>query len=195
MRRVVLLKFFVSATLIIMLLLSLTSCNGYNKVSQCNDTENVMYNNLKYIYTEHNTWSCNNENLSKIGWVWYIPPLGVSEFYSDNTTSPDFIYCSRSRNVWIREGYNYEQEIFEINDTDIQIVYADTFSGETVEYFDFSAKETAEFTWYPVAHSELKNNPSIFEKNGLYYIRFAAEGEAYLIKDSFLKILYDNNIL
>ena len=75
------------------------------------------------------------------------------------------------------------------------MVFADVFSDESVEYFDFFEKETSEFTWHPAAHPELKNYPYIFEKNGLYYIRFAAKGEGYLIKDSFLKILRDNNIL
>lgn len=194
MRRIVLFKFLISATLIISLL-SLTSCNKYNKVSQYNDTENIIYNDLKYVITEHDTWYCDDENLSEIGWVWYIFPLGKSKFYSDTIDTPDFIYCSRGCNVWLREGYNYEQEMFKISDTDIQVVYSDIFSDESVEYFDFFKEETASFTWYPVTHPELKNTPYIFKKNGLYYIRFANEGKAYLIKEAFLKILYANNIL
>lgn len=193
MRKIVLCKFLISAALIISLL-SLTSCK-YNKVSQYNDTEDIIYNNTKYIRTEHCTWSCDREKLYEIGWVWYIPPLGVTKFYSDNTTSPDFIYCIRGRNVWLKDGYDYEQEIFEIDNTNIKTMYADVFSNESVEYFDFFAEETTGFTWHPASHPELKNSPSIFEKNGLYYIRFAPKGEAYLIKDSFLKILRDNNIL
>ena len=192
--RIVLFKFLIFAALIIYLL-SLTSCNKYNKVSQYDDTDDVIYNNTKYIRTEHGTWDCNHEKLSEIGWAWYIPPLGIYMFYSDNTDYTDFIYCSRGGNVWLREGYDYEQEIFEINNTDVQIVYADIFLDKSVEYFDSFEKETARFTWHPVAHPELRSRPSIFKKNGLYYIRFAPEGEAYLIKYSFLKILRDNNIL
>ena len=96
-----------------------------------------MYNNTKYIRTEHGTWSCDNEKLSEIGWTWFLPPIAVSAFYSDNTDSPDFIFCSRGDSVWLRDGYDYEQEIFEIDNTDIKTVFADVFSDESVEYFDF----------------------------------------------------------
>ena len=187
-------NFFISSALIISLL-SLTSCNKYNKVIQYEDTDDIKYNNIKYIRTEQGKWSCDYEKLSEIGWTWYIPPIAVSAFYSDNTDSTDFIYCSRGGSVWLRDGYDYEQEIFEIDNTDIKTVFADVFSDESVEYFDFSAEKTAEFTWHPAAHPELKSYPDIFEKNGSYYIRFVYDGEAYLIKDSFLKILRDNNIL
>lgn len=192
-RRIGLIKFFISAAIVISLL-SLTSCK-YNKVTQYEDTDDIMYNNTKYIHTEQVSWVCDRGKLSESGWTWYIPPLGVFMFYSDNTDSPDFIFCSRGITVWLRDGYDYEQEIFEIDNTDIKTVFADVFSDESVEYFDFSAEKTAGFAWHPAAHPELKNYPYIFEKNGLYYIRFAAEGEGYLIKDSFLKILRDNNIL
>ena len=192
-RRIGLIKFFISAAIVISLL-SLTSCK-YNKVTQYEDTDDIMYNNTKYIHTEQVSWVCDRGKLSEIGWTWYIPPLGVFMFYSDNTDSPDFIFCSRGITVWLRDGYDYEQEIFEIENTDIKTVFADVFSDESVEYFDFSAEKTAGFAWHPAAHPALKNYPDIFEKNGLYYIRFADEGEGYLIKDSFLKILRDNNIL
>lgn len=192
-RRIGLIKFFISAAIVISLL-SLTSCK-YNKVTQYEDTDDIMYNNTKYIHTEQVSWVCDYEKLSEIGWTWYIPPLGVFMFYSDNTDSPDFIFCSRGGTVWLRDGYDYEQEIFEIDNTDIKTMFADVFSDESVEYFDFFEKKTAKFTWHPAAHPALKNYPGIFEKNGLYYIRFAAKGEGYLIKDSFLKILRDNNIL
>ena len=186
---------FLTSAAIVISLLSLTSCNKYNKVTQYEDTDDIMYNNTKYIHTEQVSWVCDRGKLSEIGWTWYIPPLGVFMFYSDNTDSPDFIFCSRGITVWLRDGYDYEQEIFEIDNTDIKTVFADVFSDESVEYFDFFEKKTAKFTWHPAAHPALKNYPGIFEKNGLYYIRFAAEGEGYLIKDSFLKILRDNNIL
>ena len=186
---------FLTSAAIIISLLSLTSCNKYNKVTHYEDTKDIVYNNTKYIRTEHGTWSCDYEKLSEIGWIWYLPPIAVSEFYSDNTDSPDFIFCRRGGSVWLRDGYDYEQEIFEIDNTDIKTVFADVFSDESVEYFDFFEEETSKFTWHPAAHPELKNYPYIFEKNGLYYIRFAAEGEGYLIKDSFLKILRYNNIL
>jgi len=101
-----------------------------------------MYNNTKYIHTEQVSWVCDYEKLSEIGWTWYIPPLGVFMFYSDNTDSPDFIFCSRGITVWLRDGYDYEQEIFEIDNTDIKTVFADVFSDESVEYFDFSAEKT-----------------------------------------------------
>ena len=99
-----------------------------------------MYNNTKYIRTEHSTWICDYEKLSEIGWTWYLPPIAVSAFYSDNTDSPDFIFCSRGDSVWLRDGYDYEQEIFEIDNTDIKTVFADVFSDESVEYFDFFCK-------------------------------------------------------
>lgn len=189
-------NFFISSALIISLL-SLTSCNKYNKVIQYEDTDDIKYNNIKYIRTEQGKWSCDYEKLSEIGWTWYIPPIAVSAFYSDNTDSTDFIYCSRGGSVWLRDGYDYEQETFEIDNTDIKTVFADAFSDESVEYFDFSAEKTASFAWHPAAHPELKSYPDIFEKNGSYYIRFVygEDEEAYLIKDSFLKTLRDNNIL
>lgn len=135
-RRIGLIKFFISAAIIISLL-SLTSCNKYNKVTQYEDTDDIMYNNTKYIHTEQVSWVCDRGKLSEIGWTWYIPPLGVFMFYSDNTDSPDFIFCSRGITVWLRDGYDYEQEIFEIDNTDIKTVFADVFSDESVEYFDF----------------------------------------------------------
>lgn len=136
---------FLTSAAIVISLLSLTSCNKYNKVTQYEDTDDIMYNNTKYIHTEQVSWVCDYEKLSEIGWTWYIPPLGVFMFYSDNTDSPDFIFCSRGGTVWLRDGYDYEQEIFEIDNTDIKTVFADVFSDESVEYFDFSAEKTAGF--------------------------------------------------
>lgn len=83
---------FLTSAVIVISLLSLTSCNKYNKVTQYKDTDDIIYNNTKYIRTEHDTWSCDNEKLSEIGWTWYLPPIAVSSFYSDNTDSPDFIF-------------------------------------------------------------------------------------------------------
>ena len=154
-RRIGLIKFFISAAIVISLL-SLTSCK-YNKVTHYEDTDDIMYNNTKYIRTEHGTWSCDNEKLSEIGWTWFLPPIAVSAFYSDNTDSPDFIFCSRGDSVWLRDGYDYEQEIFEIDNTDIKTVFADVFSDESVEYFDFSAEKTAGFAWHPAAQAAIKS--------------------------------------
>lgn len=134
---------FLTSAAIVISLLSLTSCNKYNKVTQYEDTDDIMYNNTKYIHTEQVSWVCDYEKLSEIGWTWYIPPLGVFMFYSDNTDSPDFIFCSRGITVWLRDGYDYEQEIFEIDNTDIKTVFADVFSDESVEYFDFSAEKNS----------------------------------------------------
>ena len=115
---------FLTSAAIVISLLSLTSCK-YNKVTQYEDTDDIMYNNTKYIHTEQVSWVCDRGKLSEIGWAWDIPPLGV------------FMFCSRGITVWLRDGYDYEQEIFEIDNTDIKTVFADVFSDESVEYFDF----------------------------------------------------------
>ena len=79
---------FLTSAAIVISLLSLTSCK-YNKVTQYEDTDDIMYNNTKYIHTEQVSWVCDRGKLSESGWTWYIPPLGVFMFYSDNTDSPD----------------------------------------------------------------------------------------------------------
>ena len=84
-RRIGLIKFFISAAIVISLL-SLTSCK-YNKVTQYEDTDDIMYNNTKYIHTEHGTWSCDNEKLSEIGWTWFLPPLRILFFAVAATVS------------------------------------------------------------------------------------------------------------
>lgn len=58
---------FLTSTAIVLSLLSLTSCNKYNKVTQYEDTDDIMYNNTKYIHTEQVSWVCDYEKLSEIG--------------------------------------------------------------------------------------------------------------------------------
>ena len=167
----------------------------YKKVMQYKDTENIVYNEINYIITEHGVWYSNPKELLEIGWIWYIPPLGVSKFYSDSSNTPDFIYCGRSRDIWLNENYEYDQEIFVIDNTNIRFVYSDVFDKESTEYFDSAEKEITSFTWHPESHKNLKNSPRIFYKNGLYYIRFACEGESFLIREDFIRALQLNNIL
>ena len=56
---------FLTSAAIVISLLSLTSCNKYNKVTQYEDTDDIMYNNTKYIHTEQVSWVCDRGSCPK----------------------------------------------------------------------------------------------------------------------------------
>ena len=175
--------------------LSRFNWNLYNKVTRYGDTRNLIYDSKKYVITDLETFSPDYEELSEIGWFWFIPPLAQCVYYSDSIDSPTFIYCTRGNNVWVREDYNYDQEVFTIDGTNIEYIYSDVFDRNSVEHFDVLAKDVSSFTWHPKNNEKLYGYAYIYEKNGLYYLKISNNDNGYLINDDFLELLRANNVL
>lgn len=175
--------------------LSRFNWNLYNKVTRYGDTRNLIYDSKKYVITDLGTFSPDYEELSEIGWSWFIPPLGKFIYFSDSIESPTFIYCPRGNNVWVREDYNYDQEVFTIDGTNIEYIYSDVFDRNSIEHFDVLAKDVFSFTWHPKNNEKLYGYAYIYEKDGLYYLKISNNGNGYLINDDFLELLRANNVL
>lgn len=190
------LKQIICIVVIGLMCLNLSACEKYNAIQTVDDDgDEITYNNELYIKEKHGFWNCNYENLTEIAWVWFIPIIGKSSFYSDEQTNPDFIYSIRGGNVWISENYDYKSEKFIIESTDLSYVFSESFDETETYDFSYQTGSIADFTWYPESHKELKNFPEIFLENGKYYIRFAYNEIGYHITDSFLNVLLEAGII
>lgn len=160
------------------------------------ETDQITFNNATYNCAD-DYWTCSrrdSKNLNVIAWTWYIPLLGKSVFYSDDILMPDFIYNSRSGRVWLKQNYDFTKSVFVINKTNISYQLSETYTSE-IEKTAFNGYIIATFTWHPIDHQYLQNNPSLFLDSGKYYIQFQKNDGYYEISEEFHNSLVQIGIL
>ena len=73
--------------------------------------------------------------------------------------------------------------------------FSEAFDKEKSIEYDENEKEAASFEWHPENHPELINVPSVYIKEGKYYLQLNWDMPLYEITEEFLTILYEANIL
>lgn len=184
---------------------TLSSCAGYKAV-RINDEGARKYNNKLYYESEDFcaiSWKDEvkeGETLHKLGWLWYMAPLAVTDFYSDEAESPDFIFDSRSAkySVYFREDYDYKNSELIIDGTDISITISDLFNDEgdifdsdkylSIAYIDVHFKE------HPIVESGFR----ILQGDGKYFVQLDGCGyeyDCYELRPEALNTLKDAGLL
>lgn len=181
------------------------SCDKYNAVKLTGDKgETLEYNNMLYYETSLFNISYNwkdetseGKNIQELGWFWFVPLLGETVFYSDDTETPDYIFGSRTLDhcVYLNENYDYKNSEFIIDDTDIAITLSTICYDE--EIYDVDSSQISSVVRL-VAHSEdhpvLELNLEIYQLDETFLVQFGTK-VYYELTPEFLDSLRSANLL
>ena len=198
--------------LIILVLMTLTSCGLDYRYS----LDESLHNQIECVWGEDNpshityqgetyrfagTLSAfrvhiandqSHKNDTMLSWngsryFWYI-----DLYYSDRTDRPIFIYEERCHMVYFREDYDYLSDVFIVEGTNEEIVLANVLSVQQ-KSIDFAHSIEVEL------HS--KQNPRIRMYielgylNDQWYLSWPHSDDAWIVSDTFVKMLSQNGVI
>ena len=169
----------------------------YGKIKHYDDdTRDLEDNGTRYVYSGDFQWDCDTYDLSEIGWIWMIPLLGSLNYYAETENSPDYIYCSRSYDLWFREGIDLDRETFIVENTAVGGAFSDIFDDRIVEHELWSEDPAAEFNLRLKSYEKLGMYVRIYKKKGAYFISIPdGTSNYYLVRDGFLTLLKQNGVI
>jgi hypothetical protein len=190
------------------LLLSFTSCaiidrlkGDMSRIGHDWDG-NLLYNgNTYYLMGSRFVVRSNkNDQVFDLGWYSQFPFFPDMHFYAFDEEAPLFIFCDNSNfgsyvlGLCVRSDYDIYNEVFTVDNTDIEISLSDAMTKSDVEVTDIKHEEHTFLTML------LKDDPRIqvelqgpYRHNDKWYFRWS--GEAWLISDDLASMLKDNNII
>lgn len=115
----------------------------------------------------------------------------VDEYYSDTTENPLFLYESRLRNFFLREDYDYHEDTFFIDGTDISFRFSDTFEDVNL----YSKRKGTKLLLRSETNSRISLELNIITDDGRWYAVTALEGFIMTMSDEFIAALKDNGIV
>ena len=126
--------------------------------------------------------------------VFYGSPAAAYVF-SNTDENPMYIVSNIGAFVWVREDFDYTEDLFVIKDTDIEILFSEAFTGNIIEISTLeSHQEKVSFIWHSKTVSELKINARIYEYNDVWYMQ-TRSSEWWEISDDFLNLLLENKTI
>lgn len=190
------------------LLLSFTSCAIIDRLKGDmsrldHDWDgNLLYNGNTYYFmgSRFVVSSNKNDQVFDLGWYSQFPFFPDMHFYAFDEEAPLFIFCDNSNSglyilgLCVRSDYDIYNEVFTVDNTDIEISLSDAMTKSDVEVTDIKYEKRTFLTML------LKDDPRIqvelqgpYRHNDKWY--FTWSGEAWLISDDFASMLKDNNII
>ena len=161
-------------------------------------TKNIQYHNIIYRKDEDQHFSSVAEtaNLDDLFFLaWHSDFPFTYDFYSYESESPDFILeVGIDCNIWFSETYNYMNDIFVIEDTEIEIVFEKTFENDTICISSLAVKEQTLYC-HSKLHPMLRTTVNIFSFNDDYYMYIGNKETAYRLSETFKEMLIDNGII
>lgn len=159
--------------------------------------ENLTYMSVKDAISYFPQIQLDKETIEKgieLGWVFYGSP--ASAYYFSNTDeNPMYIVRNIDEFVWVREDFDYTEDLFVIKDTDIEILFSEAFTGNTMKISTLeSHQEKASFIWHSKTVSELEIYARIYEYNDVWYMK-TRTSEWWEISDDFLNLLLENKTI
>jgi len=183
-----------------------TSCNNLDKEKEglvsVVDYKTLEYQGEKYICLKENIFSAYNKEDRElrykdyvlVSWNFNFPISVKREYYSYSTESPDFIVDdSIDRTVWFNESYDFKQETFVIENTEIEIAYCDAFENERIN-LNYQV-DTQSFYWHTKTHYALRTRVDVFCVDDIYYMSIPRTEYSYKISEPFLDLLIENKII
>jgi len=120
-------------------------------------------------------------------YIWYI-----EEYYSYSSSNPIFIYEERTHSVFFREDYDYSTDMFVIENTDSEIVWADIFHSKQNGFILPNPIRVEVFSkQYPRIRAILK----VERIGNQWYIAWPDSNDVWIPSEEFIKILSDNGIV
>lgn len=115
----------------------------------------------------------------------------VDEYYSDTTENPLFLYESRLRNFFLREDYDYHEDTFFIDGTDISFRFSDAFEDVNL----YAKRKGTKLLLRSETNSHISLELNIITDDGRWYAVTALEGFIMTMSDEFIAALKDNGIV
>lgn len=146
------------------------------------------------IYYLSPIYLCDNisDEYVKLGWVgsrfWYHYFV-----YCDVIDDPTFLYVTDGHSCFIKETFDYNTEVFNIENTLETIVFCEDLL-QCDEKAQFFGKTQCEVILSAIACPKLKINLSIFEENGKWYAT-SRNRVKYKLSDHFLNVLNEHEFL
>ncbi len=171
----------------------------YNLIEHKDDTGAICYKNRVYYpdpmhiirVTEY--FDTHNEEDVLLSWGGFRFGY-ITTFWSNRADSPIFIYDEYSGQVYLHEDYNYVEDIFVIDGTDIEVEFSSMFS-------DFSEKEKLVFSdahrveLYSKKYTRIKTTLEIAFVQDTWYISFRGTESAWECSDAFIEVLKQNELI
>ena len=187
---------------------TLTSCglssladidfDAYKKVEYTEDGWRIYQGN-KYYPTGYDLFDIipDHENDVVLSWHGNFPFSGGLCYYSDTTYYPMYMYnyLGNSNEVWIIEDFDYTFDLFVIENTDIEIVFSEAFTDNTLSLYNFDLpRQRSSFIWHSKTLPRLQIKAEIFQYNDRWYM-WTLSFQAWEISDEFLNLLIENSII
>ncbi len=212
-------KFIMLMATILLCCILMTSCGTYlpdyvtfwREISpkdtiEWNDDNSITYNGTKYIDTKNTngkiSTNYDSENCVKIATMPYSYLLGaVSVFYGDDLENPTIISCSRSRNIWIKEGKDIDELILTNNcivSDSLSFKICDVITGESIPYSLELGNRRAlvNFEKFPLEdYPAFSFCVDIIALDGGLYLQYVWDSDFYKITDEFEAELRRNGFI
>ena len=122
----------ISALLLIVTLLSMTSCGMYGgEISgdlEKLDSKTLLYKGREYYLADEIVSVELDENAVLIG---FSKGFNSYSYYIDSSDTPPYIYCSKNNgtdyDVYLRDDLDFTSLTYSVADTDLQIKFSDSF--------------------------------------------------------------------
>lgn len=175
---------------------ALVGCSDTNNIQYFSETKSIKYKETEYIYFDNSNGFlfCNIDNLKKIGSTWHRPFLSKTSFYSDNVESPSFICNSRTPTIWFKKDFTITDKEFIIENTNVSCVFSNSYIVEHSKNLE-SEHKIKSFKWFLKDHENIYINASLFEEDGIYYIKFVWDNPCYKISEKFYNSLIENELI
>ena len=172
------------------------STYGNVKYIKEDDVYGVTYQNRKYYPAKEGLFDivCDYTEDVELGWYFNFPITFGAYYYSNRLENPLYMYCSATDEVYIREDYDYESDIFVIEGTDIEIVFSEAFTQKIMKKnSSISYSNTTSFLWHSKSEPELQIYAEIFNQNNSWYMNVTPV-EAWELSNDFVSLLLENKI-
>lgn len=173
--------------------------NTYNEAEHITiDGEHfLIYQGNKYYPTERQLFEIQSDKDDVIvSWHFNFPFTAVKTYYSYSKEHPAYIFCDDITNdVWIREDYNYQTDIFVIEETAVEILYENAFEASQIDIdYDLYYDDYITFIWHSKEHPKLHIHAKIFYKEDGWYMKLTLDKACQLSQD-FVDLLTKNGII
>ena len=169
----------------------------YEKVQVKSDGEkdyHIEYESQCYNVDKLGLFQVEKDRENDVLLSWACLPFGIGYldmYYSYTTDNPVFIYMSRFPEVYLRDDYNYETDIFIIEGTNYRFVFSDMFTISKAFQYDFMHHYSGEqyITLYSEACPRLQIPLRVFCVNDVWYAGANANHTLFEVSDEFLALL------
>ena len=177
----------------------------YQKVKvfyQDNEDDYAVYQDIKYYFDKMHFFDVTesphyiDEGDILLGWNGLSSGWGyIDYYYSDTSENPLFIYNLRLSEVLFRNDYDYQADIFVLNDTNEKFIFSDAIKDFSfIKDATILYKNSVDIELCSEKYPRLKASLTLFQHNNEWYVS-TKHFNAFSISDEFVDILTQNGYI